>query len=131
MCVSALVCVSGVLSKKMFCLFRCQYVSSYHQDPRGFKPDILLKQYIPAYLVIQPGVYSAFFIALSFSDQLEFLNPSFAANRSFVAITAFATTTSSIIPGAYLLWSVNIFVESFEGINVEFHKFSKQIKVAL
>lgn len=98
---------------------------------RGLKPDILLKQYIPAYLVIQPGVYSAFFIALSFSDQLEFLNPSFAANRSYVAITAFATTTPSIIPGAYLLWSVNIFVESFEGINVEFHKFSKQIKVAL
>ncbi len=31
----------------------------------------------------------------------------------------------------YLLWSVDIFVESFEGINVELHELSKQIKVAL
>lgn len=31
----------------------------------------------------------------------------------------------------YLLWSVDIFVESFEGINVELHELSQQIKVAL
>lgn len=31
----------------------------------------------------------------------------------------------------YLLCSVDIFVESFEGINVELHELSKQIKVAL
>lgn len=31
----------------------------------------------------------------------------------------------------YLLWSVNVFVESFEGINVELHELSEQIKVAL
>lgn len=31
----------------------------------------------------------------------------------------------------YLFWSVNVFVESFEGINVELHKLSKQVKVAL
>lgn len=33
--------------------------------------------------------------------------------------------------GHYLLWSVDIFVESFEGIDVELHKLSKEIKVAL
>lgn len=31
----------------------------------------------------------------------------------------------------YLFWSVHVFVESFEGIDVELHKLSKQIKVAL
>lgn len=31
----------------------------------------------------------------------------------------------------YLLWGVDVFVESFEGIDVELHKLSKQVKVAL
>lgn len=31
----------------------------------------------------------------------------------------------------YLLSSVDVFVESFEGINVKLDEFSKQIKVAL
>lgn len=31
----------------------------------------------------------------------------------------------------YLLWSVDIFVKSFEGIDVELHELPQQIKVAL
>lgn len=38
---------------------------------------------------------------------------------------------SSGVSLLYLLWSVNVFVESFEGINVELHELSEQIKVAL
>lgn len=33
--------------------------------------------------------------------------------------------------GAYLLWRVHVFVESFEGIDVELHELPEQIEVAL